>query len=181
MTEGDRDEKMDAILNTIDGVDTKGMELVVVLTTNHVDTIEPAMMRPGRLDAVISVTAPDAAAVTKLIRLYARGQLDPNTDLTRVGEKLEGQIPAVIREVVERSKLAAIHRMNADEDLTLQSADLEIAANQMLNHVRLMTPKPIDARSDREKAADTLGQYISGGKATNGKATNGKTSATSPS
>jgi transitional endoplasmic reticulum ATPase len=164
MVEGERKENdtVNDILNTIDGVDTKGMELIVCLTTNHVDHIEPAMMRPGRLDAVISVRAPDQKASVDLVKLYSRGRLDNNGDYTVVGEKLSGQIPAVIREVVERSKLAAVSRLLPGEELLLVAGDLEFAADEMLNHLRLMTPKPEDARSDVEKAADTLGKHVAG-------------------
>lgn len=157
-----RTEKMNAILNTIDGVDTKDMELLVLLTTNFVDIIDSAMMRPGRLDAVISVEPPDAEACIRLIQLYARGRLEEGTDLTKVGERLAGQIPATIREVVERSKLAAIGRKKPNEELRLHGKDLEVAAKQMLNHLRLMKPKEEDKRSDMEKAADVLGQALTG-------------------
>lgn len=158
--DGDRDEKMDEILNTIDGVDTKGMEVVVCLTTNNVDHIEPAMMRPGRLDAVISVKAPDADAAIKLVRLYSRERLYDKDDFSIVGRKLADHIPAVIREVVERSKLAAIGRLGPNEELQLRAADLEFASDEMLNHLRLMTPKPEDTRSNEEKAADRFGAHF---------------------
>lgn len=154
--DGERDEKMDEILNTVDGVDTKGMELIIVLTTNNVERIEPAMMRPGRLDAIISVEAPDAEASIKLVKLYARGRLDEQDNYDVVGQKLNGQIPAVIREVVERSKLAAVGRLQGTEQLVLKAADLEFAADEMLNHLRLMAQKPVDERSDIEKAADKI-------------------------
>lgn len=162
MVEGERkeNETVNDILNTIDGVDTKGMELIVCLTTNHVDHIEPAMMRPGRLDAVISVKAPDSVASINLVKLYSRGRLDPQDDFGKVGEKLSGQIPAVIREVVERSKLAAVRRLKVGEQLILRSTDLEYAADEMLNHLRLMTPKPEDMRSKQEKAAEVLGKHL---------------------
>jgi transitional endoplasmic reticulum ATPase len=174
MQEGERkeNENVNDILNTIDGVDTKGMELIVCLTTNHVEHIEPAMMRPGRLDAVISVKAPDAKASVDLVKLYARGRLDQNGDFNKVGNKLSGQIPAVIREVVERSKLAAVSRLQPNEELLLHSGDLEFAADEMLNHLRLMTPKPEDTRSKQEKAADVLGKHIAEALVT--KTTNGK-------
>lgn len=176
MQQGERQENeaVNDILNTIDGVDTKGMELIVCLTTNHVDQIEPAMLRPGRLDAVISVKPPDAKAGIELVRLYARNSLDTTDDFTEVGRKLSGQIPAVIREVVERSKLAAVGRLQTGEELLLRASDLEFAADEMLNHLRLMTPKPEDNRSDLEKGAATLGAHIErafGSKQTNG---NGK-------
>lgn len=182
--EGGRDEKMDEILNTIDGVDTKSMELIVVLTTNNVHHIEPAMMRPGRLDAVIPIKAPDAAASVALVKLYARGRLNQTGNFDRVGEKLAGQIPAVIREVVERSKLAAVARLNPDgsEKLLLEATDLEFAADEMLRHIELMTPKPEDTRSPIEKAAETLGSLVHSGLLTEARKTNGKsTNAPAPS
>jgi transitional endoplasmic reticulum ATPase len=60
-------------LNEIDGVESKGKELITILTSNHAENINQAMLRPGRLDAVLSIQAPDAFAAEKLIRLYARG------------------------------------------------------------------------------------------------------------
>lgn len=179
--DGNRDEKMDDILNTIDGVDTKGMELIVVLTTNNVSRIEPAMMRPGRLDAVIPVKAPDAVACIKLVELYARGRLDTNDNYDIVGRKLAGQIPAVIREVVERSKLAAISRLQEGEQLRLRATDLEFATDEMLRHIELMTPKPEDTRSPVEKAAETLGNLVANGLGATKPSTNGKAHATSTS
>jgi len=153
-----RDEAMNNILNTIDGVDMKRAEQIVVLTTNHVDRINRAMLRPGRLDAVISVLPPDAEAVTKLMRHYARGLLNNATDesLQFAAKLLEGQIPSIVREVVERSKLAAVYRVGAGGNVTLEGRDLQIAAEGMLAHMRLLEEPKQDTRSDVEKAAAVL-------------------------
>jgi SpoVK/Ycf46/Vps4 family AAA+-type ATPase len=157
---GDRSKKMDEILNTIDGVDTKKDDIMVVLTTNHVDNINPALLRPGRLDAVISVRPPDAEAAIRLVRLYSGGLLNSADELTEVGGVLQGQIPAVIREVVERSKLGAIGRASKGGRMQLTSSDLLSAAEGMLNHLKLLAVKPNDTRSDVEKAAEVLGRHI---------------------
>lgn len=158
-----RNAKLNDVLNTIDGVDTKAMELIVVLTTNHVENVHPALLRPGRLDAVVPVRPPDAAAVKRLITLYSRGLVDLGDDLDQAAELLAGQIPAVVREVVERAKLAAITHAMPGERLVLFGADLETAARSMLSHLELIKPKTPDERSDVEKAGDTLGRHISNG------------------
>lgn len=160
VTSGKRDEHMDEIFNTIDGVELKAAEVLVVLTTNHVEKISQAMLRPGRLDAIVSVKPPDAEAVQRLIRLYGRNLIEANADLTQVGDILKGQIPSVVREVVERSKLAAISRIvsegrNADT-FTLLPADLCIAAQGIQRHIELLKPKEPDVRSDVEKAAAVI-------------------------
>lgn len=169
----DRDQATNDILNTIDGVDTKASEMIVTLTTNHVERLNQAMLRPGRLDAVIVVSEPDAKAAEKLIRMYARGLIDDSVDLTAIGEKLAGRIPAVIREVVERAKLGSIARVSPGTELAMVPADLIVAADSMLGHLELLLPKKQDKRSDREKAAEILGSHLSPTKNT---VTNGKTS-----
>jgi transitional endoplasmic reticulum ATPase len=149
--DNERNEKIQTILNTIDGVDTKNTEVVVVLTTNFIEKINQAMLRPGRLDAVISVRPPDPAAVGRLIRLFGGDLIHPDDPLTEVGKILNGQIPAVIREVVDRSKLAALSlEGNCDK---LADKHLTITAKGMLGHLKLLEAKEPDHRSDNEKAA----------------------------
>lgn len=106
VTAGERSVEMDDILNILDGIDTKGANIITVLTTNDLNSINPAMLRPGRLDAVIDVTPPDSEAAQKLVRLYGGDLVRPETDLTKAGELLAGHIPATIAEVVKRAKLS---------------------------------------------------------------------------
>lgn len=158
--EDERDEVTTKILNTIDGVDTKHTELIVALTTNHLDKINPAMLRPGRLDAVIPVLAPDAEAVVRLLQIYGRGLIEDSKDLLEVGKTLaeEGAIPAMIREVVERSKLAAAGR--EDGEFKITARELHIAAKGMAQHLSLLKPKQRDKRGDVEKAVDKAAAYF---------------------
>jgi len=156
--EGDRSVKMDEILNMIDGVDVKDGEVLTLLTTNHVEKINKAMLRPGRLDAVISVHAPDATAASNLVRLYARGLVGKGESLTRVGMELDGQIPAVIREVVERSKLHAIYRLKS-ADITLTEDDIVKAARGMKRHLALLS-EDNKAASPADRLASSLGEVV---------------------
>ena len=117
------------------------------------------VLDPAPADAA-STAAPDTIAAQKLVRLYGRGLIEDNADLTGTGKKLAGCIPAVIREVVERSKLSAISRLKGAQDLVLTGKDLENAADGMLQHLKLIEPRPEDARSDREKAADRYGTHV---------------------
>lgn len=136
---GERDVKVDDVLNNIDGIESKGSEIITILTTNDVRAIEPAMMRPGRLDAVISVLPPDADAAERLMRLYARSAIAVNEDLAPAAKELSGQIPAVIREVVERAKLYAISRNQSVDNLL--GEDLLQSARSMKRHLELMKPE----------------------------------------
>lgn len=133
----ERDQDGNDLLNTIDGALTKNSKVITVLTTNHVEKLDRAMLRPGRLDAVIAVRPPEPKAVGKLIRLYGRGLVAENVTLNEVGELLAGQIPATIREVVERSKLAMIA---SGRDKVLEE-DLIVSAKAMRHHLDLLAEK----------------------------------------
>lgn len=165
---GERSVKIDDVLNNIDGIESKGSEVITILTTNYVDKIERAMLRPGRLDAVISVEAPDAKAAEKLMRIYSRGLIAVNENLVEASAELSGQIPAVIREVVERAKLYAIHRTGAIEEL--KGADLALAARSMKNHLALMAPKVVEKRDTLTDAMATIIQGVVQDKFPNGTA-----------
>lgn len=160
---GNRDDEMNAILNTIDGVDTKGSELIVVLTTNHVENINPAMLRPGRLDAVVPVRPPDGEAVGRLIKLYARGLVPETEDLSAAGKILNGHIPAVIREVVERSKLSAVGRLEPGEELKLCGDDLVSAAKSMMAQVELINPNTPPPPHPMQILGEAMGREVAFG------------------
>lgn len=156
MSGDDRDEGIDMVLNVIDGVESKGSAMMVVLTTNDLDGITSAMLRPGRLDAIIPVGPPDGPAAVRLARQYGRGLIREDDPLTESQAVLAGNIPAVIREAVERSKLRAISRTPNDDKLIVTDADLAFAAREMANHISLLTPAEPDKRSEVVKAADAL-------------------------
>lgn len=152
---GKRDLDMDKILNKVDGIDSKGLEIIMVLTTNSKpEDLEQAMLRPGRLDAVIPILAPDAEAAIRLVQHYAGSRLAPNQDLTAVGDLLDGAIPAFIEEVVKRSKLAALRR--DEEVIQLTADDLVVTAHGMQAHLKLLEPREEDERSDEERAAQVV-------------------------
>lgn len=155
----DRTVAIDDILNTIDGIESKGSEVITILTSNDVKGINRAMLRPGRLDAIISVQAPDAKAAQKLIRLYSRGLIADDVDLSAAGTELKGQIPATIREVVERSKLYAISREKSGK-ITLTCDDLVHSARGMKQHLELMSPNKEAPLSVYEKTGLAFGDLV---------------------
>ena len=129
-----RNEGANDLINEIDGVVGKNDEIITVLTTNFADKIDKAMLRPGRLDAVVSLRAPEAPAVQRLIRFYAGELLADDADLTPASDKLAGNIPATIREVVERAKLSMISHGRS----SITTDDLIVSAVSMDNHLTLL-------------------------------------------
>ena len=148
---GDRTASMDSLLNVIDGLDTKASNIMIVLTTNDVRSINPAMLRPGRLDAVIEITAPDAKTAAKILRKYCGSALSAEEDLTEVGRVLAGQIPATLAEVVKKAKLSSLSLQPKGTTVTrLTAAGLLISAKMMAGQLKLLQEQ-IDAETPRSQ------------------------------
>jgi len=153
----ERNEDANDLINTIDGVVSKRSEIMTILTTNFAEKLNPVILRPGRLDAVISLRAPGPRTAEKLMRHYAGRLLDPQEDLVPAGMELAGQIPASIRECVERAKLGMIGR-GANK---LESRDLVIAAKTMKNHLALLN-RDNKTETTVERLAQSLKEVVSG-------------------
>jgi len=141
---GQRTVKMDDVLNILDGIDTKSENIITVLTTNHLDNVNQAMLRPGRLDAIINIERPDAEAAERLVRYYGGDAIDAHEDLTEVGKTLAGQIPAVIEEAVKRAKLFQLTLSDKGSAVTGITAEaLRQSAVTMRTQIDLLADKAV--------------------------------------
>ena len=159
------DEAVNDLINMLDGLLTKDMEIQVVLTTNFINKIDTALLRPGRFDSVIEIDPPDADTVLRLIYHYSCDLIPDYENLTRpiqqnghdytIGELLAGQIPATIREVVERAKKTMI--MQDRQSLT--TSDLVVSAYGMKKHMALLEPK-VEVLTPAEKFYNAFKEMI---------------------
>jgi len=90
------------LLSEIDGVET--LENVVVIgASNREDMIDPAILRPGRLDVKIKIERPDAEAARDIFGKYIRTDLPlHDDDLAEHGGSREATVAAMIQRTVER-------------------------------------------------------------------------------
>lgn len=156
----ERDDATNDLINTIDGVISKRSEIMTILTTNFAEKLNPVILRPGRLDAVISLRAPDKETAKRLIRFYAGSLIAEDEDLSFAAHELDGQIPASIRECVERAKLGMVGR----QDDKLSNKDILVAAQTMKNHLALLNKKDSE-QSEADKLASSLKNVIGNGTA----------------
>jgi proteasome-associated ATPase len=90
------------LLSEIDGVE--GLENVIVIgASNREDMIDPAILRPGRLDVKIKIERPDAEAAKDIFAKYIRTDLPLHEDdLAEHGGSRAATVAAMIQRVVER-------------------------------------------------------------------------------
>lgn len=120
------------LLEAFDGITSKGGELQVVMTTNHLDRIHKGMLRPGRLDAVVHIGELDRNGIERLVRvIVGEDKLDPSTDFDKVGEAMNGFLPAFVKETITRAVTFAIDRLDGDRNYTISTDDLCGAAHSL--------------------------------------------------
>jgi len=159
---GQRTDETNRIFNTIDGIEAKGRDIMTVLTTNLVGDIHPGFIRPGRIDAVITVGPPDDQAIVRLVRRYAQDsqgrpvldELLNDEQIVAAMAPVKGANAAFIREVVERSKLAAIS--HADGAIVVSESDLATAANTMKMHLDLVNGTPDEDGNVMDTALEAM-------------------------
>jgi transitional endoplasmic reticulum ATPase len=124
---GVADRVVAALLTELDGVEAMP-NVVVVGATNRPELLDPALLRPGRLERLVYVPPPDASARTAILRSATRNTpLAKEVDLAAVAESLDGYSAADCSALVREAALTA---MRESLDATEVTAEHVRAAQQ---------------------------------------------------
>ncbi|WP_345613648.1 AAA family ATPase [Pseudonocardia adelaidensis] len=105
---GVADRVVAALLTELDGAEPR-RDVIVVGATNRPELIDPALLRPGRLERLVYVPPPDAAARAEILRAAGRHTpLAPDVDLEALGADLDGYSAADCAAVLREAALTAM-------------------------------------------------------------------------
>ncbi|MFC0030828.1 AAA family ATPase [Micromonospora chaiyaphumensis] len=126
---GTTDRVVAALLTELDGVEAL-RNVVVVGATNRPELVDPALLRPGRLERLVYVPPPDGPARAEILRAAARHvPLAPDVDLTALGADLDGFSAADCAALVREAALAAMRESLAASTVT--AAHVEAARTRV--------------------------------------------------
>lgn len=147
-TKGDRDEDLDSILNTIDGVLSKDAMVMIVMTTNDLESIHPAMKRPGRIDRIIEMGKQDPDSMFRLVQNNARVALAPDIDRDALYKAAaNGEMsPAFIQAAVSQAaRYAAIDSDDPSPDkIVLTTASIVASLDSLRSQWLSTFDKPVN-------------------------------------
>lgn len=85
----------------MDGIESL-QDVVIILATNRPDLIDPAILRPGRIDRKIKVTRPDKDAARDIFRIYLTPELPIDPEIVKIhGDSLETAVSNLINHICD--------------------------------------------------------------------------------
>ncbi|XP_020369243.1 ATPase family AAA domain-containing protein 2 isoform X2 [Rhincodon typus] len=134
------------LLALMDGLDSRG-EIVVIGATNRLDSIDPALRRPGRFDREFLFGLPDKDARKEILKIHTRDWNPKPSDafLQELAEKCVGYCGADIKSVCAEAALCALRRRYPqiyaiNEKLQLDVSSINIKAQDFLMAMQKIVP-----------------------------------------
>jgi len=137
-TAGERGTALNDILNTVDGMLSKNSQVLTILTTNRLDRINRAMLRPGRIDSLIRLGELTQDSVVRLVKAYAGDSLVGELDADALFGAAKGYVPAFVANAVERAGAYSIARSNGQNGAEIVSEDVVAALNELRPQFEVM-------------------------------------------
>ena len=124
----EREQTLNQLLTEMDGFDGK-KGVVILAATNRPETLDKALLRPGRFDRRIPVELPDLAGREAILRVHAKDkQMAPNIDYSVIARATAGASGAELANIVNEAALSAV-RNNRTQ---VEQGDLEEAVETVI-------------------------------------------------
>ncbi|MHA6802138.1 AAA family ATPase [Salinifilum ghardaiensis] len=125
---GAADRVVASLLTELDGAEPLG-DVVVLGATNRPELVDPALLRPGRLERLVHVPPPDAAARAEILRSAAKNTpLASDVDLEDLAAELDGYSAADCSALVRESALSAMRESLSAPEVTAAHLDAALRA-----------------------------------------------------
>ncbi len=128
----EREQTLNQLLSEMDGFDNhKG--IVVLAATNRPETLDPALLRPGRFDRRIPVELPDLAGRKAILQLHANDvKMEPGIDLDVIARSTPGASGADLANIINEAALRAVRmgRKRVSQEDIQESVEVVIAGEK---------------------------------------------------
>jgi cell division protease FtsH len=101
----EREQTLNQLLVEMDGFDSK-TNVILIAATNRPDILDPALLRPGRFDRQVGVSAPDLIGREQILKVHAKGKpVADDVDLAMVARRTPGFTGADLANVLNEAAL----------------------------------------------------------------------------
>jgi cell division protease FtsH len=142
----EREQTLNQLLVEMDGFDVRG-GVILIAATNRPDVLDPALLRPGRFDRMVGVSAPNMDGRHKILKVHSRGKpIASGVDLLAVARRTPGFTGADLANVLNEAALLTarkdkklIDELMLDEAIDRVSMGPQRHSHLMSEQEKLMT------------------------------------------
>src|SRR5438094_970739 len=135
------------LLSVMDGLQSRG-KVVVIGATNRINSIDPALRRPGRFDREIEIGVPDRDGRLEILQIHTRGMPLEDVDLKKLADVTHGFVGADLEALAKEAAIRALRRILPEINLEAQSIPGDI-----LNKIIVKMSDFLDALKEIEPSA----------------------------
>lgn len=131
----EREQTLNQLLTEMDGFDSR-KGVVLLAATNRPESLDPALLRPGRFDRRIPVELPDLAGRIAILKVHARKvAMSPQVDLEAIARSTAGASGADLANIINEAALRAVRqgRNRVEQEDLEESVEVVIAGYQKKN------------------------------------------------
>ena len=103
----EREQTLNQILTEMDGFETN-TNVIVIAATNRIDTLDKALLRPGRFDRQIFIDNPDYNGRKEILELYIKDKPIKEIDVDKVSKKTSGFSPASLANLINEAAILTV-------------------------------------------------------------------------
>ena len=143
----EREQTLNALLVEMDGFDTT-YGIILIAATNRPDTLDPALLRPGRFDRHVIVNLPDIKGREEILKVHTRKiKVSPNVDFKSIASQTPGFTGADLANLCnEAALLAARNNKEAVEMIDFEkSVERVLMGPEKKSHIMSKKEKEITA------------------------------------
>ena len=133
----EREQTLNQLLTEMDGFEGN-TGVIILAATNRPETLDPALLRPGRFDRRVPVELPDLKGREEIIRVHAKKiRVGDNVDYSKIARMASGASGAELANIVNEAALRAVrdHREYATQEDLEESIEVVIAGYQKKNAI----------------------------------------------
>lgn len=117
------------LLNQLDGFESS-KDIKIIMATNRLDILDPALLRPGRIDRKIEFPPPTVEARTDILRIHSRSMnLTRGINLRKIAEKMSGSSGAEVKGVCTEAGMYALR----ERRIHVTQEDFELAVAKVIS------------------------------------------------
>lgn len=117
------------LLNQLDGFESS-KNIKIIMATNRLDILDPALLRPGRIDRKIEFPPPTVEARTDILRIHSRSMnLTRGISLRKIAEKMNGCSGAEVKGVCTEAGMYALR----ERRIHVNQEDFELAVSKVMS------------------------------------------------